>query len=228
MTDKPQELTLALLKEAMEKGTLDLSIERGPAVLISAEERPKVKEALETPEVVEPEKRKLTPEKQAELLSALEDRFAKQPEHYKRPEGVNFAEVRKALEANPALMYSLVQMENTGGAPDIIAVKPDTFIFGDCSAESPNRRDFTYDQAVEMAKEFGVEIMTEEVYLAIQELGKFDINTWSWLATSANIRESGEALYGRCLSNGVFVVPFHAVNHYPDRGWRGVLRVPRI
>jgi len=173
------------------------------------------------------EKRELKPEKKAELLSALETRFATKPEHYKRHEGVDFAEVKKALEANPALMYSLAQMENTGGAPDIIAVEEDAFVFGDCSAESPDRRDLTYDQAAEMAKEFGVEMMTKKIYRAMQESGRFDMNTWSWLATPADFRERGNALRGRRIGVGVNVNRGNAENHDPLGGWRGLLRVPK-
>jgi len=175
------------------------------------------------------ETHKLTPEQQAELFSALEARFAKQPEHYKRPEGIDFAEVRKALEANPALMYSLAQMENTGGAPDIIAVEKDAFVFGDCSAESPNRRNFTYDQAAIQAKEFGVDMMSEGVYRGMQESGKFDhLETWSWLATPDDIRSDGYALFGFRRNDVVSVDGDDPLDPEPFGGWRGVLRVPRV
>jgi len=174
------------------------------------------------------ETRKLTPEKQAELLSALKARFVKQPGHYKRPEGVNFVEVRKALEANPTLMYSLAQMENTAGAPDIIAVEEDAFVFGDCSAESPNRRDLTYDQAVEMAREFGVDMMAGTTYREMQKTGKFDLTTWSWLKTPADARDNGHALLGYRSVVVVCVYRRDAGVRSPGFGWRGVLRVPRI
>jgi len=237
MADISQEQALAVLKEAKEKGTLDPSIEKGLAELIGLEERPKVKEVLEAPVVAEAAEssepageekpRELSPEQQTELLSALETRFAEEPNHYKRLKNVNFIDVKASLEANPALMYSLAQMEETGGAPDLIDVEGDAFIFGDCSAESPDRRDLTYDQAAEMAKEFGVDMMPEEVYRAMQESGKFDINTWSWLAMPADVRESGRALCGGCYVGGVYVLDYGAENPGPNLGWRGVLRVPK-
>ena len=173
------------------------------------------------------ETRKLTPEQQAELLSAFETRFNKTPEHYERPDGVSFSEVRKALEANPALMYSLAQMENTGGMPDVIDIQAGAFVFGDCSAESPHHN-LTYDQAAEMAKEFGVDMMPEEVYRAMQKSGKFDIKTWSWLATPADIREVSYASLGDRIDGVVYVDLYGAELHFPDKGWRGVLRVPRV
>lgn len=162
-----------------------------------------------------------------DLFSILKARFAEKPEHYKQQEGIDFTEVKKALEASPDLMYSLAQMENTGGAPDIIAIESDAFIFGDCSAESPDRRDLNYDQVTEMAKEFGVDMMSEEAYRAMQESGKFDINTWSWLKTSADTRESGRALCGDRVDDVVHVDRADARSHDADEGWRGVLRVPK-
>ena len=171
---------------------------------------------------------KLYHELQTLLLSVLEIRFAEQPGHYNHPKDIDFSEVKKALEADPAFMYSLAQMENTGGMPDIIAVEKDAFVFGDCSAESPNRRDLTYDQAAEMAKEFGVDMMTGEIYHAMQESGKFDPNTYSWLATPADIRKSDRALVGNRCVGEVYVDQRDACSHIPFCGWRGTLRVPRV
>ena len=172
---------------------------------------------------------KLTDEQQAEFLSILEDRFAEEEHnYYKRPKGVNFTEVKAALEADPTLMYSLAKMEETGGEPDIIAIKDDAFIFGDCSYESPDRRNLTYSQAAEMAKEFGVDMMSEKTYRAIQRSGEFDINTWSWLKTPADIRESGRALRGRRLpGGGVDVYASRILYRNQREGWRCVLRVPK-
>ena len=161
------------------------------------------------------------------LLSALEARFAKKPKYYKRPEGVDFAEVKKALGANPTLMRSLAQMENTGGEPDIIAVEPDAFVFGDCSEESPNRRNLTYDQATVQAKEFGVDMMSEEDYLKMQNLGKFDQQSSSWLATPEDIRKTGLALGGNRSGGVVYVYERNADFSNPGRGWRASLRVPK-
>ncbi len=172
------------------------------------------------------EKRELSPEQQGELFSTLEARFSEKPEHYEQHEGVDFAKVKKALEASPDLMYSLAQMENTGGVPDIIAVESDAFIFGDCSAESPARRNLNYDKSAEMAKEFGADMMPEDVYHTMQKSGKFDMNTWSWLKTPADIRESGLALHGN-RDGYVYVRRSYARSHGVDGGWRGVLRVPK-
>jgi hypothetical protein len=172
--------------------------------------------------------RSLAPEQKAELLSALETRFKSEPVHYKRPEGVNFAEVKKSLEANPALMWSLAQMEKTGGAPDIIKIEDDVFIFGDCSDESPDRRDLTYDQATEMANNFGIDMMSKEVYRVMQKSGKFDMNTWSWLKTPADIRKSGGVLFGGRRGADVGVGQDYAHDHDAVRGWRGVLKVSRV
>jgi len=162
------------------------------------------------------------------LLSALEARFAKKPKYYKRPEGVDFAEVKKALGANPTLMRSLAQMENTGGEPDIIAVEPDAFVFGDCSEESPNRRNLTYDQATVQAKEFGVDMMSEEDYLKMQNLGKFDQQSSSWLATPEDIRKTGRAVRGNRGGAGVGVYEGAAGARGPGLGWRASLRVKKV
>jgi len=162
------------------------------------------------------------------LLSALEARFAKKPKYYKRPEGVDFAEVKNALWLNPALMRSLAQMENTGGEPDIIAVEPGVFVFGDCSEESPNRRNLTYDQATAQAKEFGVDMMSEEDYLKMQNLGKFDQQSSSWLATPEYLRKAGNAMNGFRVGDGVFVYEVDAGYHNPHDGWRASLRVKKV
>jgi len=162
------------------------------------------------------------------VLSALETRFNQQPEHYKRPEGINFAEVQKALERRPDFLYSLFQMEMTGGEPDIIAIETDAFVFADCSAESPNRRNLAYDQAATMAKEYGVDMMPADAYRAMQESGKFDLNTWSWLATPADIRSTGCALDGSRNDHTVHVRHTYALSNDNYEGWRGVLKVPKV
>ena len=162
------------------------------------------------------------------LLSHLETRFAKTPGHYIRPKGIDFAEVKKALWANPDLVHSLARMEETGGEPDIIAVEEDAFVFGDCSAESPDRRNLTYDQAAEMAKEFGVDMMSEVEYRAMQTTGKFDQQSYSWLATPADVRKAGVALSGLRDEGDVSVYVRDAEVHYPDRGWRASLRVKKV
>jgi len=217
------ELALSVL-EAEQANLTSAQRERLTALTSAGENvRDSVTDTLETNG-----RRELSPEGQAKLLSALEARFTEQPEHYKQVEGVNFAEVKAALEAKPEAMYSLAQMENTGGLPDIIAVEDGAFVFGDCSAESPKRRDLTYDQAARMAKEFGIEMMSEEAYRVMQDTGKFDMKTWSWLATPADIRESGDALRGGRNDAGVYVFQNDAHIHNPTWGWRGVLRVPKV
>lgn len=165
----------------------------------------------------------------AGLLSTLEERLTHKPKHYRRPKNINFAEVRKALEANQTYMFSLAQMEQTFGAPDIIAIEPGAFVFGDCSAESPDRYNLTYDKATYMAKEFGVDMMSEEAYLLLQRSEKFDQRTWIWLATPDDIRESGKALCGERPEEGkVSVKQRDASDHDYLSGWRGMLRVPRV
>ena len=172
------------------------------------------------------EKRQLTPEQQIALLSALETRFSEEAQHYSQVEGVDFAEVRVALEANSAAMYSLAQMENTGGLPDIIAVEDSAFIFGDCSAESPDRRNLNYDQAAKMAQEFGVEMMPEATYNAMS--GEFDMETCSWLATPVDVREAGNARHGCYYLDEREVDVVSAICSEDWWGWRGVLRVPKV
>ena len=167
-------------------------------------------------------------EKPTGILGVLEKRLAQKPDHYTRPEGVTFAEIKAALEKTPALMASLSKMEETGGAPDIIAIEGDTFVFADCSAESPSgRRNLDYDQAVSQAAEFGIELMDEATYRRIQRAGKFDNDTWSWLKTPADIREAGAALVGD--RNDVVVDVSRNSAHVPNDsgGWRGVLRVQK-
>jgi hypothetical protein len=222
MAKESIELALTVLKA--EKANLTPDHLRQLAELTETGEgvRESVTDTLETSE-----NRELTAEQQTELLAVLEARFSSKPEHYKQVEGVNFAEVKKALEAKPEAMYSLAQMDNTGGLPDIIAVEDNAFVFGDCSAASPDRRDLTYDQAAKMAEEFGVDMMSEEVFGKMQKTGKFDLETWSWLATPTYIRESGRALFGRRDGVKVLVSRRNALVHRDYGGWRGVLRVPK-
>jgi len=170
-----------------------------------------------------------TPEQQAELLSVLKARFATKPKHYKRSKGINFYEVQVALEKNQDLFYSLFQMEQTGGEPDIIAIDDDAFVFADCSAETPNgRRHLTYNEAAEMAEVFGIDLMSQKAYRAMQKSGKFDMDTWSWLATPNNIRKSGYALRGYRYDDVVGVDRDNARRHSLFGSWRGMLRVPRV
>jgi len=235
MTDKSKEHIPALPSAAKEKGTLKPPVSPGLAKLIGAKSRPKVEDILEDSEVAETETpRELSIEQEAEFLSVLEERFSKKPKHYNRPEGISFADILRALRANPTFMYSLAQMQNTGGVPDIIAVEPDAYVFGDCSAESPNRRDLTYDQAEKMAEEFGVELMTEDVYRQMQKNVRFDfsIDSDSWLKTPKEVRNSirnqHTAFFAMRSSDVVMIFESNAQVHIPARGWRGVLRVPKV
>ena len=175
------------------------------------------------------EPRDPTPEQQVELLSVLKARFAKKPKHYKRPKGINFYEVQVALEKNQDLFYSIFQMEQTGGEPDIIAVAKDAFVFADRSAETPNgRRDLKYNEAAEMAEVFGIDLMPQKAYCAMQKSGKFDMDTWSWLETPNKIRKSDYALRGYRYDDVVGVDRDNSRRYSLFGGWRGVLRVPRV
>lgn len=174
------------------------------------------------------ETHKLSPE-QSEFLATLEERFAERPRHYLRPKGIHFAEVEKALLANPALMNILAKMESTGGEPDIIGIEADAFVFADCAAQSPSgRRNLTYDQALAMAKELGVKMMNEMQYRLFLRAGRFDrFNSWVWIETPSEIREDGHALHGYCVE-GVAEIGRRAAQHHDKHGgWRGILWVPR-
>lgn len=186
-------------------------------------------------------KNQLTPQQQGYLLTVLERRLSEKVDHYQRPEGINFTEVKKALEADPAALWSLWNMQETGGEPDIVAVEENAFLFADCSAESPaGRRDCVFDteaeksavgtfngNAVDMAAAFGVELWSPEFYRKMQETGEFDRNTWSWLQTDADTRSSGGARYGDCCGDRVGVHQYDARDHYGVRAWRGLRRVQK-
>jgi|GEM_PF-684067 len=185
--------------------------------------------------------RQLKPEEQAELLATLKARLEQKPDHYIRSEGIIFADVQRALEANPTAMWSIAKMEETGGSPDVVAVKADAFIFADCSAESPTgRRNCVYDEeaeehiivgfnsnAVQMAERFGVDLWSEDFYRKRQMIGAFDIHSWNWLQTPAEIRKSGRALSGNRFGLGVHVSQDSVHDHNDRTGWRGLLRVQK-
>jgi hypothetical protein len=174
-----------------------------------------------------------------ELLRALQARFEKNMHRHK---GLAWDQVPARLEANPAALKSLAQMEATGGEPDVIAVDKTSgqLTFCDCAAESPTgRRSVCYDRAaldsrkehkpdgsaVEMATEMGIELLTEEQYRALQELGEFDLKTSSWIATPADIRKLGGALFCDRRYGKVFTYHNGAQSYYAARGFRGLLRV---
>lgn len=184
-------------------------------------------------------KKKLTREQQEELLKILKARFEKNKNRHK---GIEWTKVQARLEASPASLWSLQEMEKTGGEPDVISFdkKTDEFIFCDCSAETPkNRRSICYDHealesrkehkpensAVQLAADMGIELLTEEHYRELQKLGSFDTKTSSWLKTPADIRKLGGAIFGDYRFGRVFVYHNGAESYYAARGFRGMLRV---
>jgi len=184
-------------------------------------------------------KKELSPEQREELLRALKARFGKNMNFHK---GVEWAEVQAKLEADPEKLWSLNEMERTGGEPDVVGYDKKTgeTIFYDCSAESPKgRRSLCYDrEALESRKEFkpennamdmadamGIEILTEEQYRDLQKLGNFDTKTSSWLKTPPEIRKLGGAIFADRRYDHVFVYHNGAESYYGSRGFRGWLRV---
>jgi hypothetical protein len=184
-------------------------------------------------------KKPLSPKQREELLKALKARFEK---NLNRHKGLDWAKVQSRLEANPEKLWSLNEMESTGGEPDVVGQdkKSGEYIFFDCSAESPKGRvSVCYDRegwlsrkearpkttAMDMAVAMGVELLTEEEYLELQKLGEFDLKTSSWIKTPADIRELGGALYGERRYDRVFVGHNGAQSYYAARGFRGWLRV---
>ncbi len=183
--------------------------------------------------------KKITQDQQDELLKTLKSRFEN---NMNRHEGLDWDQVQEKLEANPELLWSLLQMEKTGGEPDIVVCddQSDEYIFFDCSAESPEgRRSLCYDRkaldsrkkhkpensAMDMAVEMGIEILTEAQYRELQTFGEFDIKTSSWVKTPKNIRSLGGALYCDRRYDTVFVYHNGAESYYASRGFRGELRV---
>jgi hypothetical protein len=184
-------------------------------------------------------KKKLSPEQQEMLLNALKARFEK---NRKRHKDLEWANVQSKLEANAEKLWSLHEMETTGGEPDVVGQDKKTgeYIFYDCSAESPGgRRSFCYDgmalesrkehkpknSATDMAAAMGIELLTEEQYRELQQLGNFDTKTSSWVKTPVNIREHGGALFCDRRYNHVFTYHNGAESYYAARGFRAALRV---
>jgi len=184
-------------------------------------------------------KKKLSAEERAELLSTLKARFEKNMNRHK---GLDWTKVQAKLEADAKKLWSLNEMETSGGEPDVVGYDKKTgeFVFYDCSAESPKgRRSLCYDRealesrkehkpansAVAMATDMGVELLTEEQYRELQQLGKFDLKTSSWVKTPSNIRELGGALYCDRRYNQVFLYHNGAESYYAVRGFRGSLRI---
>jgi hypothetical protein len=177
--------------------------------------------------------------KDEELIETLKTRFE---DNMTRHPGLDWAAVQARIEANPEKLWSLTQMEHTGGEPDVVGYdeKSREFIFVDCSAESPSgRRSLCYDRAglesrkehrpestaVDKAEAMGIEILSEDEYRHLQTLGKFDAKTSSWLKTPPEIRKLGGAIFGDFRFGRVFVYHNGAQSYYGGRGFRGLLRV---
>src|SRR5690606_34896018 len=184
-------------------------------------------------------KKSLSPKEQEKFLNILKERFENNMNRHK---GIKWDKLQAKLEANPAKLWSLNEMENTGGEPDVIGYdkKKNEFIFYDCSPESPKgRRSFCYDRkaldsrkehkpknnALDFANEMGVEILTEEEYRGLQTLGEFDLKTSSWVKTPDEIRKLGGAIFCDRRFNTVFTYHNGAESYYGSRGFRGKLKV---
>ena len=184
-------------------------------------------------------KKELSAEQRSALLRTLKDRFEKNRNRHK---GLEWANVQAKLEANTEKLWSLNEMERTGGEPDVVGhdKKTDEYIFYDCSVESPKgRRSVCYDRegqesrkehkpennAIDMAAAMGIELLTEEQYRALQQLGNFDTKTSSWVKTPSEIRKLGGALFADFRYDNVFVYHNSAPSYYAARGFRGSLRV---
>lgn len=185
------------------------------------------------------DKKALSDEQRGELLETLKARFEK---NMKRHQSLEWAKVQEKLAANNEKLWSLFEMERTGGAPDVVGFDKDAgeYVFYDCSAESPKgRRSVCYDRAalearkehkpannaVDMAAAMGVEILTEEEYRELQKLGDFDRKTSSWVKTPDDIRNSGGALFCDFRYGNVFVYHNGAESYYGARGFRGSLKI---
>lgn len=185
------------------------------------------------------QKKELIPAQRDELLNTLRERFEKNMDRHK---GLSWRNVQEKLEASPGKLWSLDEMEVTGGEPDVVSLdkKTGTFMFVDCSAESPKgRRSLCYDRealesrkahkpansALDVAAEMGIELLTEEQYQALQQLGTFDAKTSSWLKTPDDVRKRGGAIFGDWRFGRVFVYHNGADSYYGARGFRGALFV---
>lgn len=184
-------------------------------------------------------KRELPVEQQKELIKILKSRFEKNMARHK---GMDWDKVEARLEANPEKLWSLEEMESTEGEPDVVAhdEKTGEYTFADCAAESPKgRRSLCYDRealdsrkehkpensALDMAAEMGIEILDEKQYRQLQELGKFDAKTSSWIKTPEPIRKLGGALFCDFRYSTTFTYHNGASSYYAARGFRGMLKV---
>ena len=184
-------------------------------------------------------KKEMSPKQVEQLLNTLKARFEK---NINRHKGLEWAKVQTKLEAGTRKLWSLNEMERTGGEPDVVGLDKKTgeYIFYDCSAESPKgRRSVCYDRealesrkehkpknsALDMAAAMGIELLTEEQYRALQKLGDFDAKTSSWVKTPSDIRKLGGALFADRRYDTVFVYHNGAESYYAARGFRGSLKV---
>lgn len=174
-----------------------------------------------------------------DLLSILKNRFEKYPERHR---GVEWNKIQSKLEASPQKLWSLSEMERTGGQPDVVHYDSlsEEYIFFDCSPESPvGRRSLCYDRAglesrkefrpentaMELAAELGIDIVSEEQYRTLQRFGPFDAKTSSWILTPPDIRKAGGALFADFRYGHVFVYHNGAQSYYNSRGFRGILKI---
>jgi len=184
-------------------------------------------------------KKELSPEQRDELVGILKTRFEK---NMNRHHDLKWTDIQARLDEYPEKLWSLNEMERTGGEPDMVGQDPSSgeYIFFDCSPETPNeRRNICYDRkaledrkkfkpensAMDMANSMGIELLSQEQYQHLQKLGKFDTKTSSWLMTPTNIRKLGGALFGDRRYDHVFLYHNGADSYYAVRGFRGVLRV---
>lgn len=185
------------------------------------------------------EKKSLNSKQQEELITVLKNRFDKNP---KRHKNLEWKDIEARLKKNPDKLWSLSEMENSGGEPDVVGIDKKTgeYIFYDCAAESPaGRRSLCFDRealdsrkenkpsgnAMEMAGDMGIEILSEAQYRELQTLGKFDLKTSSWIQTPEAIRKLGGSLFADRRYDTVFVYHNGASSYYAARGFRGCLRV---
>jgi hypothetical protein len=183
--------------------------------------------------------KKLSAEQKKDLLNTLKSRFEK---NIKRHKGIDWSSLQIKLEANPIKLWSLNEMESTGGEPDVVGYdkKTNEYIIYDCSPESPaGRRSLCYDReglesrkehapknsVMDLAAEMGIELLTETQYRELHQLGNFDSKTSSWLKTPDEIRKLGGAIFGDFRFNTVFVYHNGAQSYYGGRAFRGVLKV---
>lgn len=181
----------------------------------------------------------LSQQKASAIIKTLQTRFEKHPERHK---GIKWNDVLAKLEKNPAKLWTLNEMEDTGGEPDVIGFDKKTgeYWFVDCAAESPkSRRSLCYDKkawdsrkenkpannSIDVATAMGIEILNEEQYRQLQQLGEFDLKTSSWIQTPDNIRKLGGALFCDRRYNTIFTYHNGAESYYAARGFRGILKV---